>query len=190
MKTTVMTGTGRFRETRLAVAAALLGLAAVSAGPALAGGGGGPPARTGEIHEDCDWAALHKQGGRMELLADCRTSDDSEDTARTGIDLRDITAPDDWKVIIRPDGRLWNLHPGLKWRESGWRAFYEVCTNTELHLHSSSWEIKTLCRTQTCTADWSGPETTTSDCADAKSPGQFDLNSKYGVNSAGKLEIK
>ena len=181
---------GRFDLGSPVGAIAALGLAAVLAGPALAGGDSGPPARTGEIHDDCDWAALHKQGGRMELLADCRTGDDSEDTARTGIDLRDITAPGDWTVIILPDGRLWNLHPGLKWRESGWRAFYKVCTNTELRLQSGSWEIKTMCRTRTCTADWSGSEATWTDCDDAKSPGQFNLSTKYEVNSAGKLAIK
>ena len=46
----------------LAVAVAALSMAAVLAGPALAGGDDGPPARTGIIHDDCDRFGTEEDG--------------------------------------------------------------------------------------------------------------------------------
>lgn len=60
----------------LALAVALC-LAVVLAAPVLAGGGG-PPARTGNLHDDCSNFSL--SSNKKQLSADCRTSDDNTDT--------------------------------------------------------------------------------------------------------------
>ncbi len=178
----------RFHARSLVGAIAALGIAAALAGPALAGGGGGPPARTGAIHDDCEGVSLQESGGKLELRANCRTSDENEDKAQTSIDLSDIKAVPNHRVGILPNSERINPFPGLGWRESGWSRFYDACHSTELQKRSGGvWGIKTRCRIQICAADWGGRMT---NCSDSETWGYFDLHSKYWVNSAGKLAIR
>ncbi len=107
----------RFNERSLFGAIAALGVAAMLAGPALAGGSG-PDPRTGNIHDDCNQFSLQEDGDKLLLKAKCRTSDSNTDKKETSIDLA---------------ASIGNDNGYLKWNQS---LFHKSCDTLSLSPHT------------------------------------------------------
>ncbi len=152
----------------LAVAVAALGVAAVLAGPALAGGGG-PSARTGKIHQDCDQFSTQASGDKLLLKANCRTSDDNENKKQTSVNLA--------ANIGNADGYLtWNGN-----------SFHKSCNKIAAEKHNDGVKLKASCSYQYCRKPNQFQDF---GCQTKRRDTSLELNSYYEVNSSGDLTVK
>jgi len=140
---------------------AALGIAAMLAGPAPAQQT--VEARTGNIRKDCDRFTTQKKTDGLYLEAYCRVSDDSNDKAKTSINLSDDIGFD--------------KDNGLKW---GGSDFDSSCPSPSLHVWTNGVSLFATCEIGT------DPETGTV----RKDDYLFKLHERYQVNDEGKLEVK
>ena len=157
--------TRRFDIRSLIGTAAVLGIAAMAAGPASAQQD--VDARTGEIHQDCDRFSynLPTDRSKFQLLAYCRTSDDNSDREQTSIDL---------------GANIGNSSGRLVW---GGNSFQESCTSFEVEQHTGGVKLTTDCpgrRIYVGTVKETVERVTSS----------LELATYYKVNAEGEFEVK
>ena len=158
--------TRRFDIRSLIGTAAVLGIAAMPAGPALAQQT--VEARTGEIHQDCerfDWN-LPADRSKFELRAYCRTSDDNSDREQTRVDLGT------------------NIGNNLGRLEWGGNSFQKSCVGSfEVLQHTDGVRL-----TADCPGEWiyvgSAKQTR------RRVTSSLELATYYRVNAEGELEVK
>ena len=153
--------TRRFDMRSLIGAVAALGIAAMLAGPASAQQTA--EARTGNIRKDCDRFTTQEKTEGVYLEAYCRVGDDSDDRAKTSINLSDDIGFDQ--------------DTGLHWDGSD---FQSSCPSIGLQVWLYGVSLTAECETGT------DSETGTVRTAYFK----LALADHYRVNDEGKLEVK
>ena len=150
-------------------AAAALAVAAVLAGPVLAGGDSGPSARTGNIHQDCDQFSTQSSGDSFLLKANCRTSDDNENKKATSINLAT---------------NIGNANGNLTWNGN---SFHKSCNKIAAEQHNDGVKLKARCSYEYCR-----PPNQFQDfgCQTKWRNTSLELSSYYEVNSSGDLAVK
>ncbi len=150
----------RFNARSLVGAIAALGIAAMLAGPAVAGGGSS--GRTGHINKDCSGFSLQTDGDKCLFKASCRTNDDNEDKKATSIDIA---------------ANIGNYGGNLTWNYS---RFHKSCGQISL----DDLSVKAYCPYSVC------PRNTGGECQTRWKWSWFNLTTKYKVNSSGDLALK
>ena len=153
--------TRRFDMRSLIGAVAVLGIAAMLAGPAPAQQT--VEARTGNIRKDCDRFTTAKKTDGLYLEAYCRVSDDNDDKAKTSINLSD-------DIGFDKDNGL----------QLGGSDFDSSCPSPSLHVWTNGVSLFATCEIGT------DPDTGTVRTDDYL----FKLHEHYKVNDEGKLEVK
>ncbi len=154
----------------LAAAVAALGIVAALAGPALAGGDSGPPARTGKIHDDCELFSLTVTTSSVTMKAACRVSDEN-----TSMKWSTVNLSNNIKVDTKETGHL-------RW---GGSNFQDHCSGIAVEQQDSGVKLKATCNYY-CNFDrgrYFG-------CPSGSTNTSLQLADYYEASSSGTLAVK
>ncbi len=149
----------------------VLGVSAMLAGPASAQTSS-VQARTGNLHEDCNQFVLNVGTSKVDLKANCRTSDDNDNRKGTRINL---------------SSNIENNFGRLSWDGSD---FQKSCSLIKVARHSNGVKLTATCKTgerELVPAEYPNRGVTSVDVTNKAS---LELNTYYRVNSSGALEVR